>query len=217
VSNADPDKNGANKSNPPKTKLDAPKIIENFGTYVEKRKINVKKLTKEETLCPPPPPDHDPIHEREVKTKAELLRDDPPEVKAIAQEDAEGLGCEVGQTDELKIAEVLRWPEFMVEWKDMQVVLRWPFLRTRSCEMSLFAYAGFDPRNLLQHVVDRIRTCVYTAAISAAVVGVCTFNFAAALQAFDGIFSTCIEISKDELLGCIVPGLALLTFHSDWG
>ncbi|MCI0619334.1 hypothetical protein L0244_40715, partial [bacterium] len=63
------------------------------------------------------------------------------------------LDCDVDVNDPLnkKIATLLAFPEFKVEWKPvsirigrcLRIIILWPFLRTRDAELGLYGYVGF--------------------------------------------------------------------------
>ncbi|RVH56249.1 hypothetical protein CN213_16000 [Sinorhizobium meliloti] len=121
-----------------------------------------------------------------------------------------------------RIATILQWPEFMVEWRltsvkigCVVVKLHLPVLRTRTTKLALFVFVhkvdGWD-RYLFEAIVD----CAWRSAAIGAVTGLILLNFAAGVAAFRGAFETCITNKFYSLIPCLFPNLVVLQESSAW-
>jgi hypothetical protein len=154
----------------------------------------------------------DPVHE----VVQEPPGDPSQAVQQVANSEAAPLECADYDLQNYPIAELLRYPEFKVIWRDVRieircvtVVLTLPILQIRWSRIELYAYTR-HPKNLGNLVESAIIQCIWEAAVAGAVIGVVMGNFAAALAAFQGIFTQCLEDKFGQFISCMIPGLALI-------
>ena len=189
--------------------------------YFEKRKIRVRRISAKVVSGIPPTP-KDSVHQAEVQ-KGQSPQDI---IEQIAKSEASVIECNRLARKDIRIAELVRYPEFKVVLRDFRwvlyrdrcgneisVVVTLPVLQIRWSKIDLWAYLRYpsDPAVVNDMVERTIETCAVRAALSGAVVGVVLGNFAAALAAFKAVFQDCLVSHFEEFLKCMIPGLAMLS------
>jgi hypothetical protein len=180
--------------------------------YFVRRKIGAY-LVKKENIGHIPDVTTDPLHEAVNPTKppAQIIED-------VAKTEGNEQGCgEDFDLQEFRIMELLAYPEFKVDWRNFSltvgcitVIVTLPVLQIRTSEIDLYAYTRY-PKNLGDYVVKAIVDCIIEAALAGAVIGVALGNFAAALEAFDALFTECLKDKFGQFISCMIPGLELIT------
>jgi hypothetical protein len=194
---------------------------ESLSKFLLSEQITVIKV-RDEAVGRVPEPTRDTVHERYVKDV-----NDPHETGSVLDDIAKKAspnveGCEFGPRETKRIAALLAWPEFKIDWVDVRiqigciwVIFSIPVLRIRMSTLVLYAYV-VHVQNVDQLVLDMITGCIVKAAIVGAVIGVVFADFPAALAAFEAVFEDCIYFSLGQAAVCMAPGLALLTESSSW-
>jgi hypothetical protein len=173
---------------------------------------------KTEILDTFPPSIVDSQHVREVNP------DDPVGTLAdILTADKDRVDCNLDPNPlSVRIATVLAFPEFKLTWEPRSirigcftVILHLPILYVRVGREVLYAYVG-HVRNPDQLLIKQVEDCAINAALAGAVIGIVLANFAAALAGFQAVFTNCLQFKGLFVAGCFVPGLSLLTEHTNW-
>lgn len=194
---------------------------DNLGRNLLDTGIAVKKIG-EERVGRVPEPEHDLLHVRQVKSVH-----DGQEIDAVVSDIARLAtpaveGCLFAARENMRIASIVAWPEFKIDWVDVSVrigcvnvIFSVPVLRIRISSLVLYAYV-VHVNNLEQVAIDTIRGCIVKAALLGAVVGVVFANFPVALAAFEAVFEDCVYFNLGADAVCMAPGLALLVESSAW-
>jgi len=194
---------------------------DNLGHYFLEAGITVNK-TGEERVGRVPEPEHDLVHTRQVKNVKDNQETDAAvsDIAKLATPAVEG--CRFAARENMRIAAVAAWPEFKIDWVDVNVrigcinvVFSVPVLRVRISSLVLCAYV-VHVDNLEKVVIDTIKGCIVKAALLGAVVGVVFANFPTALAAFEAVFEDCVYFNLGAAAVCMAPGLALLIESSAW-
>lgn len=152
--------------------------------------------------------------------------DAPDVISRIVDGEAERIGCSAQLYDfkTWKIASLVHFPEFMIEWVPysidigcgVHIILSVPVLRIRWSDLYLFAYARY-PKDLGQLAEDAFLDCLWQSVLAGAVVGIALGNFPAALAAFKALLSECLKSKFKQFISCMIPGLSIdKVVTSDW-
>lgn len=152
--------------------------------------------------------------------------DAPDAISRIVSHEAESIGCsaQLFEFKTWKIASLVHFPEFMIEWVPISIdigcgvhiVLSVPVLRIRWSDLYLFAYARY-PKDLGQLAEDAFLDCLWQSVLAGAVVGIALGNFPSALAAFKALLSECLKSKFKQFISCMIPGLSIdKVVTSDW-
>jgi hypothetical protein len=194
---------------------------DNLSSYLKNSGINAVKI-REEAVGRIPAPQQDGLHERGVSS-INATQEIDKIIDDVVKTEAQGLDCSgIVIREESRIATLLFWPEFKIDWVDVaiqvgciRVVITIPVPRARISKKVLYAYVG-HPTNLGQTVVDDLKVCIIKAAVAGAVIGIVLADFPAGLAAFVAVFNDCVAYAAGQLAACLIPGLEMLTESTAW-
>lgn len=191
-----------------------------LSRYLKDKDVSVSpRLIHEEILTQLPEYKLDPVHQKQLDKPVSNQQEDSALTSLIDGDDG-GLDpttCKLTGSDKRRIAAILAWPEFMIQWVPVQVqvgcvslTLWLPKVSVRVSDLVLFACVRHE-QNLGQAFVDMTIGCIISSALSAMVVGFLT-DFAGAMAAYLTLFNVCIG----NQVRCLVPNLFLLVESSPW-
>ncbi|SFN80702.1 hypothetical protein SAMN05216573_12250 [Bradyrhizobium sp. Rc3b] len=142
-------------------------------------------------------------------------------VEEAAKEEARQNECHAERYEKIKIASLNRWPDTKVEWRWALVNWgKWKFHFWRPVtlirDVELVLYVTITYLNADERLKSIFLDCLKEAAVDAAVTGVVTENFDAAVAAFKAVFWKLLKQKIRETVNCLIPGLRLVEEAGNW-
>lgn len=151
-----------------------------------------------------------------------------PENGAIASDilreivgDNPAMRCENIQYKQERIATLLQYPEFRLDWVRhvirlgcVRVTIKLPRLMYRNVKRVLFAVLAHPQVDRI--IIAVLESCLTKAAFAGTVLGLATANIGVAGAAFKAVFTECVKQQVFTYVKCVLPELILLKERGGW-
>lgn len=196
--------------------IDLPIGVDGIGDYFDRGNYTVILLSVEP--CRVGQPEKDPNI-----LESDSVEDDPsPIIDELVREETKVLDCGQIEVVKQRVATLLQWPEFKVEWEPkrvkigcVRITIRLPVLYIRTTKLALYYFYG-KIQNLGILIEKIIETCALRGILAGAIIGVALSNLQAAIVAFRTVFVECIKSQAQQAIVCLIPGLLIIKEKGGW-